>query len=103
MLAHSCYFSLHDNSPAAVKKLVDDCRTYLPDHAGVLYFAVGTLNRELDRQVNDRDFDVALTIIFESKAAHDAYQIAPKHQQFIRECKPNWHLVRVFDADVESK
>jgi len=25
------------------------------------------------------------------------------HQQFIHENKPNWHLVRVFDADVESK
>ncbi|HMF36552.1 MAG TPA: Dabb family protein, partial [Isosphaeraceae bacterium] len=60
MLAHSVFFSLHDNSPAAIKKLVDACKTYLPDHAGVLYFAVGTLNPELDRPVNDRDFDVAL-------------------------------------------
>ena len=100
MLSHCCYFSLHDNSPAAVKQLVDACKKYLPDHEGVLYFAVGTLNRELDRPVNDRDFDVALTMIFDSKEAHDAYQVAPLHKQFIRESKPNWHLVRVFDADV---
>ncbi len=103
MLAHSCFFSLHDNSPAAIKKLVDACKKYLPDHAGVLRFSVGTLNPDLDRPVNDRDFDVALHMLFDSKANHDAYQVAPLHQQFIHENKPNWHLVRVFDADVEIK
>jgi len=69
----------------------------------VLYFAVGTLNPDLDRPVNDRDFDVALTIVFDSKAAHDAYQVAPLHHRFIHENKPDRHMVRVFDADVESK
>ncbi len=103
MLAHSCYFSLHDNSPAAVKKLVDDCKKYLPNHEGVLHFAVGTLNPDLDRPVNDRDFDVALFMIFDSRESHDAYQVAPKHQDFIHQNKPNWHIVRVFDADVESR
>jgi hypothetical protein len=103
MLAHSCFFSLHDNSPAKIRKLVDDCKKYLPGHQGVLHFSVGTLNPHLDRPVNDRDFDVALHIFFDSKASHDAYQIAPDHQEFIHENKPNWHMVRVFDADVESK
>ena len=103
MLAHCCFFSLHDNSPAAVKQLVDACKKYLPDHPGLIYFAVGSLNRELDRPVNDRDFDVSLTMVFDSKASHDAYQVDAMHRQFIRENKPNWHMVRVFDSDVESK
>ena len=30
MLAHSVFFSLHDNSPAAIKKLVNACKKYLP-------------------------------------------------------------------------
>ena len=97
------FFSLHDNSPAAVKKLIDACKKYLPDHPGVLRFSVGTLNPELDRPVNDRDFDVALHMLFDSKASHDAYQVAPRHKDFIHESKPNWHLVPVFDADVEIK
>ena len=67
MLAHSCFFSLHDNSPAAIQKLIDDCKKYLPGHPGVLHFSVGTLNPELDRPVNDRDFDVALLIFFDSQ------------------------------------
>ncbi len=103
MLAHTVFFSLHDNSPAAIKKLVEACKEHLPDHAGVLHFAVGTLNPDLDRHVNDRDFDVALHMVFDTKAAHDAYQVAPLHQRFIHENKPNWHMVRVFDWDVETK
>jgi hypothetical protein len=103
MLAHSCFFSLHDNSTAAIQKLVDACKTYLPNHPGILHFSVGTLNPHLDRPVNDVDFDVALHIFFDNKASHDAYQVSPDHQEFIHQSKPNWHIVRVFDADVESK
>jgi heme-degrading monooxygenase HmoA len=102
MLAHSVFFSLHDRSESAVQKMVGTCKQYLTDHPGILYFACGTPNRELTRPVNDRDFDVALHIVFDSLQSHDAYQEAPSHQQFIAENKPNWKLVRVFDADVES-
>ena len=69
----------------------------------MLHFSAGTLNPDLDRPVNDLDFDVALYLFFDSKASHDAYQTAPDHLDFIHESKPNWRLVRVFDADVESK
>ncbi len=103
MLAHSVFFSLHDSSPAAIQKMVDACKKYLSDHPGVIFFAAGTLNQELRRPVNDGEFDVALHVVFDSQASHDAYQIAPAHQQFIQENKPNWRLVRVFDADVEAR
>jgi hypothetical protein len=103
MLAHSCFFSLHDNSAASIQKLVEACKKYLPNHPGILHFSVGTLNPDLDRPVNDRDFDVALHIFFDKKASHDTYQVSPDHQEFIHQSKPNWHIVRVFDADVESK
>jgi hypothetical protein len=52
--------------------------------------------------VNVRDFDGALQLVFESRAAHDAYQTAPRHLQFIDENKPTWAQVRVFDANIES-
>jgi Stress responsive A/B Barrel Domain len=103
MLAHSVFFSLHDNSPTAIQRLIGACKKYLPNHPGVLHFAAGTLNPNLDRPVNDLDFDVALYIFFDSQESHDAYQVAPDHVQFIHESKPNWRMVRVFDADVESK
>ncbi len=35
------------------------------------------------RGVVDRSYDASLLIIFEDKAAHDAYQIDPVHNQFV--------------------
>ena len=47
---------------------------------------------------NDRDFDVALHIVFEDRKAHDQYQDAARHKQFIDENKESWKKVRVFDS-----
>jgi hypothetical protein len=102
MLAHNVYFTLNDNSEAARQKLVADCKKYLTGHPGTLFFACGTLQPELARPVNDRQFDVALHVVFDSLASHDAYQDAPRHVQFVNENKPNWKTVRVFDSAVES-
>lgn len=101
MVVHDVYFSLKDNSPPARKKLVAACKKYLAKHPGTVFFAAGTLAEELKREVNDRDFDVGLHIVFKNKAAHDKYQEAPLHKQFIDENKDNWKKVRVFDSLVE--
>ena len=102
MLAHNVYFSLNDPSPTARAKLVVACKKYLADHPGTVFFAVGTLAEELDRPVNDRDFDVGLHIVFQNQKYHDDYQAAPRHEQFIAENKANWKKVRVFDSLVEQ-
>jgi hypothetical protein len=98
MLAHNVYFALKDRSEAGKQKLVDSCKKHLSGHDGTVFFAAGTLCEALNRPVNVRDFDVALHVVFTNQAAHDAYQIAPRHQQFISENKGNWALVRVFDS-----
>ena len=100
MLGHMVYFTLKDRSPKAVTKLVEDCRKYLSGHPGTVFFAVGTLVEDLARPVNQRDWDVALQLVFESREAHDAYQQHPRHLQFIEENKANWEKVRVYDAYV---
>ena len=51
----------------------------------------------LNREMNDRDFDVALCVVFERKADHDAYQVADCHLEYIEANKDNWAQVRVFD------
>jgi hypothetical protein len=101
MLAHSVYFTLKDKSPAAIRQQLERCRHYLTDHAGTVFFAAGTRTRGLNREVNDKEFDVALHVVFKDRAAHDQYQTAERHVKFIAESKPNWAQVRVFDADVE--
>jgi hypothetical protein len=99
-LSHMVYFTLHDASPSNVQSLVAACHHYLSGHDGVVYFSVGTLNRDLARPVNDHGYDVTLNVVFESMAAHDAYQIEPRHLKFIEEHKPSWKQVRIFDSDL---
>jgi hypothetical protein len=101
MLGHMVYFRLKDRSPESVQKLIAACKKYLTGHEGTVFFAVGTLVPDLARPVNQTDFDVALQTVFADRAAHDAYQVAPKHLQFIEENKPNWDNVRVFDAYID--
>jgi quinol monooxygenase YgiN len=101
MLAHIVYFSLREPTLENRQALIAACHRYLTGHPGVLYFAAGERS-SYDRSVNDRDYDVALMLVFESHAAHDAYQEAPRHRQFVEECKAMWKNVRVFDADVKT-
>jgi hypothetical protein len=101
-LSHDVYFALNDNSDAAKATLVAACKKYLTGHEGAVSFGVGTLVGENARPVNDRDFDVALHIVFRDKASHDKYQDAARHKQFIAEQSANWKKVRVFDSWVEA-
>jgi hypothetical protein len=100
LLSHDVYFTLKDNSGDAKQKLVTACKKYLSKHDGEVFFAAGVLAKALNRPVNDRDFDVALHIVFTDQAAQDKYQDAPRHKQFIDENKDNWKKVRVFDSVV---
>jgi hypothetical protein len=102
MLAHDVYFSLKDNSPQARQKLLDSCKKYLTGHPGTVFFACGTLADALNRSVNDRNFDIALHIVFADQAAHDRYQDAERHRQFVSENQPGWRQVRVFDSVVDG-
>ena len=100
MLAHNVYFTLKDNSDSAKEELVNACHKYLKDHPGVVFFAAGTLAEELDRPVNDMEFDVGLHVVFKNIDYQNKYQTAEAHLQFIEENKENWEQVRVFDSKV---
>lgn len=97
-LVHNVFFSLKDNSEEGKKQFIASCKKYLTRHPGEVYFAVGPIVSELKREVNDRDFDVCLTVVFKDKAAHDQYQDAKRHLEFIAENKARWKKVRVFDS-----
>ena len=101
LLGHMVYFTLKDHSPAAIDKMTKACKKYLSGHEGTVFFAVGTAVPDLTREVNQRDFHVALQLVFESRAAHDRYQVHERHEQFITENRANWERVRVFDSNVE--
>ncbi len=100
MLAHMVYFALKDKSPESIQRHVDACKKYLDGHEGVTLFAVGTRTPDLNRPVNDKEFDVGLHVVFADRASHDKYQTHPSHIAFIEETKPTWASARVFDADL---
>jgi len=98
-LAHHVFFTLKDRSPEAASGLIAACQKYLTDHEGMVGFAVGTRETDYQRPVN-MDYDVSLHTVFQDRAAHDAYQQAPRHMEFIAETKESWAEVRVFDSNL---
>jgi len=100
-LIHDVYFTLKDDSETARSKLIDDCYKYLSDHPGVVFFAAGEVVESHERDVNVRDWQVSLHIMFKSKDYHDKYQKAPDHYKFIEENQDNWKSVRVFDSFIK--
>jgi hypothetical protein len=97
-LAHVVFFTLKERTAAAREALVAACHKYLTGHPGTVHFSAGARGEAYTRPVNDQEFDVALVVVFDSEAAHDAYQSAPRHKEFIAEQSPEWAKVRVFDA-----
>jgi opacity protein-like surface antigen len=102
-LAHMVYFTLASDTPENQEKLVAGCEKYLSGHDGTVYFSVGTLAKDLKRDVNDQGFHVALNIVFENKTAYDKYAPHARHLKFIEENKALWSKVRVFDSYVSAK
>jgi hypothetical protein len=100
-MLHNVFFTLKDPSAAKQQKLVEDCYTYLSAAAGAMSFAAGLRDAGYTRDSNDKSFHVALTVLFESAAAHDAYQVWQRHKDFIAANQDNWQQVRVFDSAVQ--
>ena len=96
-LAHMVYFTLKDRSAAAIDKCIAASHRYLTNHPGTLYYSVGILS-DVDRAICDRQFDVALHLVFENRQALDAYLVSSRHEQFLAEEKPNFAQVRAFDS-----
>lgn len=99
-LAHMVFFTLKESTDATRQSLVDSCDEYLTGHPGTLYYSAGVRGEEFQRSVNDQQFDVALHVVFKSKAAHDAYQSSPRHDKFIEANEATWKSVYVCDSYV---
>ena len=97
-VVHNVFFTLKEGTCEGITHLIAECQEYLSGHPGVEYFSAGGLVEDLDRPVNDRDFDVGLHVVFCDRAAHDTYQVSERHLAFIEANKDTWSRVRVFDS-----
>jgi len=100
-LAHHVFFTLADDSQEKISGLLAACQKFLTDHEGVVDFAVGVRDPELARPVNNTEYHVSLHVVFADRAAHDIYQTAPRHLEFIAQEKSNWKSVVIFDSLLE--
>lgn len=52
-----------------------------------------------DRPVIERSYSYSLLLIFEDKAAHDAYQPHLEHKAFVEGCSHLWDKVLIYDSE----
>lgn len=99
-LAHMVFFALKDHSKESRDRFIASCEKYLSEHEGTVYFSVGTIAEDKDVQepVSVKDFDVALHVVFENKAAKARYLASERHKKFVDENLSSFAGVRVFDS-----
>lgn len=95
-MVHNVYFSLHD--PSTKDAMIASCKKYLSKHDGEAFFAAGTTAEHRMLKSNDREFDVAVVIVFRSKDDLVKFDASERHKAFVAENRTNWKKIRVFDA-----
>ena len=98
MLVHTVYFWLRSDLTAEQRA---DFRRGVESLGGiraVKAIYVGTPAKTTKRPIIDDSYSVALTVVCEGVAGHDAYQVDPVHDQFRIECAPLWSRVLIYDA-----
>ena len=99
MLVHTVYFWLKPDLTDAQRA---DFRRGVESLAGIksaekVY--VGKPAATQKRPIIDDSYSVALTVICQDVAAHDAYQVDPIHLKFVEQFKSFWVRVQIYDAD----
>jgi hypothetical protein len=97
-VAHAVYFTLKDQSAKSRERFIASCDKYLTGHPGAVSYTIGTIAEDVKEPVSDREFDVALHVVFEDKSKLAAYHKSERHDKFVAENKANFARVRVFDS-----
>ena len=82
MFSHIVIFWTKPELASAADELVAGANQYLKAIPGLLQFHVGKMSPS-PRPVVDQSYQVALNLIFPSKAAEQAYQVHPQHIEFV--------------------
>jgi hypothetical protein len=99
MLVHTVYFWL---KPELTAEQLADFRRGVESLAAIkavekLY--VGVPAKTVKRPIIDTSYSVALTVVCQDVAGHDAYQVDPLHLAFIERFKTFWARVQIYDAE----
>jgi hypothetical protein len=82
MFSHVVTFYTDPAQPQAADELIAGCDTYLKDIPGVVHYHIGKMVPS-ERAVVSQAYQVGLNLIFPSMEEERAYQIHPRHLEFI--------------------
>ncbi len=100
MLSHVVIFWFRKGtSPEAVAAFRDCAISNLTRIPGVLHLNCGAPIPS-ERDVVDRSYSVALSMMFASRTELDTYQVHPVHVEFVKKCvRPHVERLVVYDFD----
>ena len=99
MFSHVVIFWTKPALPNAADELIAGANKYLKAIPGLLQFHVGKMSPS-PRPVVEQSYQVALNLIFPSKAAEQAYQVHPQHIEFVEKVfKPLCDKVVIYDFE----
>ena len=99
MFSHVVIFWTKPEVSGATELLIEGAQKYLSPIPGVLNFHVGKMSPS-DRPVVDQSYQVALNLVFPSKAAEQDYQVHPLHIEFVEKVfKPCCARAVVYDFE----
>ena len=84
MFSHIVIFWTDPANPAAAEDLIDGANRLLKAIPGVVHFHIGKMAPS-HRPVVDQSYQVALNLIFPDKQTQDAYQVHPRHVEFVEQ------------------
>jgi hypothetical protein len=99
MLVHTVYFWLQPDLTEAQRADFRRGVESLGTIKAVEKIYVGTPAKTEKRPIIDDSYSVALTVICQDIAAHDAYQADPIHHAFINQFRTFWSRVQIYDAE----
>jgi hypothetical protein len=98
MFSHVVIFWTDPSRPDAPDEVIAAAKKYLESIPGIVHFHVGKMAGS-HRDVVDQTYQVALNILFQSKRAQDEYQDHPQHLEFVKQCKPFFANVVIYDFE----
>jgi hypothetical protein len=99
MFSHLVVFWTDPDNSRAVDELLSAATRLLKNIPGVVQFHAGKMSPS-PRPVVEQTYQVALNLIFTSKAAEQAYQIHPQHVEFVEKfVKPLAKKVVIYDFE----
>lgn len=97
MFVHAVYFwlrpDLSGDDRATFVRGLNSLRTI----DAVKYGWIGT-PAPTDREIIDRSYSYALTVVFEDEAGHERYQVHAVHDAFREACAGFWSRVLIYDS-----